>query len=524
MSATDTPAFSAAGSAPEGPPPADDLGGRGPQRAPHPAENARGESREVVPFTRLEDAIVHSERTWPITMQVEAHLRGRLDAERLRASIAAAMADHPLARVARSPARALARTQHWIDRTGADPRRLATLAAETLAVVDLGSDDELDDGRDRWLSAAIPLGRAPLWRVVLAHLPDRDVLLLSVHHGMCDGIGAVALLRDVLAHYGAGPTVAPTAIGDPHAEIDRRAAPAGPSRRAPDREHESGDAHGPGAAAPAPARAARRPFEAFGAIDAVVRSPRATRLAGGGGQVDRPGYHVALDHLDATETDALRRGRHAVAVPTATLNDLLLTALHRTLAGWNVDHGTVAGLVSVTVPVTGRTPAERDRVVANLTLQATTTSTAGQRADRTGLLRHLRDQTAAIKRDGAAHEPAASLGAVAFLPAELRSRVPAIVSRLTRDRFVDTSRLSNLGRHGPIGGDRWPDGSPAGGCPEVEHLWFSPPVRMPQGLTVGVVVYDGALHLAARACRAAWDRPAVQAFVAQLHHELLALG
>ena len=269
-------------------------------------------------FTALEDAVVHSERGWPITIHLEAQVRGHLDIERARRALAAAMADHPLTRVARGPVGRFTRVQRWID-TGPEPVDARVVApGEVLSVVDVDSDADLDAGRDRLMSTPILLDAAPLFRVLIARRPDHDVVMFSVHHGMCDGIGAVALFRSFERRYRLDePAPSP---GDPFGEVVRR------TQRAPTKPRDVSDPESD------PLAAAESSVGSSGAsgansdgrrhaITSFLRAPRATRLTGVGGRPDLDGYHVAIDHLDAHLTESLRHGAVAANVPGATLND-----------------------------------------------------------------------------------------------------------------------------------------------------------------------------------------------------------
>lgn len=151
-----------------------------------------------------------------------------------------------------------------------------------------------------------------------------------------------------------------------------------------------------------------------------------TRVAPEGGE-DRPGYGFHRVALTAEQTAAFVGG-HPAGV---TVHDLLLAALHLTVEEWNAEHRVSAGRIGVMMPVNLRPRAWWHEVVGNARVQR--------------------------------------------LPLRLRR---ALASLLSRDPFVPTGVLSNLGRvdeplsFGPEVG-------------EVAEVWFSPPAKTPSGLAVG---------------------------------------
>ncbi|MCX7620151.1 MAG: hypothetical protein N2037_04815 [Acidimicrobiales bacterium] len=433
------------------------------------AKKGSGEAR-TFPFTPLEDAIVHSERQgFPITIELQVDLAGRIDGKGVRRAIREAQRIHPLAACRRRFVAAFDRVQQW--------EFTDTNDVEAVTFSSLADAIELEAARDQLLSERIPLECAPLFRVLHARLPDHDALLFSVHHGAFDGIGCLAFLRSIAASYGGRSFDESEAEAICRTELNRRR-DAGPVVSGERREG---------------LRAYVEPVRSF------ARSPRTARVA-----PSRPrgadGYGITHRSIRlAAGRSMLETSYH----PDATANDVLVAALHLAIAEWNLDHGVVDDEIGVTVPVSGRLPTERAQIVANLTRQGATVSTRRDRSDPRQLLESIRAQTARLKREGG-NEPAAVLGSVSFIPAPVRRRLPSVVSSLTRDRFVDTSRLSNLGRYDPL------EFSSPGF--QVDRLWFSPPVRMPQGLTVGTVSLGESLYLSFRWCRALFDHAAAGHF------------
>ena len=87
---------------------------------------------------------------------------------------------------------------------------------------------------------------------------------------------------------------------------------------------------------------------------------------------------------------------------------------------------------------------------------------------------------------------------------------------VTGDRLVDTAMLSNLGSM-----DEPPTFGPGVGA--TVEAWFSPPARMPLGLTVGAVTVGGRLHLSFRYRRRLFDAHAAGRFADRFVAELTGL-
>jgi NRPS condensation-like uncharacterized protein len=219
------------------------------------------------------------------------------------------------------------------------------------------------------------------------------------------------------------------------------------------------------------------------------------RPAPDGGK-DRPGYgfhHVALSPEQTAELDRLE----------VTLNDLLLTALHLALAGWNDDHGHPAQRIGVLVPVNLRPKEWREDMVTNVVLDARVLTTAKDRAGVDQTLDAVHAQTEAIKEGGGAALMEV-LGGWSTLPLWAKQPAEPIIG-LTGNRLVCTAVLSNLGElKAPpdFGGD----------LGAAQEAWFSAPTRMPGGLCVGAATVDGRLCLAFRYRRPLFDRAAAERF------------
>jgi NRPS condensation-like uncharacterized protein len=233
-----------------------------------------------------------------------------------------------------------------------------------------------------------------------------------------------------------------------------------------------------------------------------ARSPAAgpvDRLASGDAHGDPP--DAVMEALDAETSRVVFTGGRQ----EATVNDVLVAATHLTCARWNERHQIPAGRIGVTVPVESW-PAGVPRRVGNHTLQATTITTPDDRADAARLLGVVRTQTQQAKVDGAG-EAALRVSRVP-LPVGLLRAAFAAAEPFVRPRIVLTTRLSNLGRV-----DEEPYLVAGFG---LVNLWFSPPARSPQHMTVGAATVGGRLHLAVRSDGRAVNAADAREFLALL--------
>jgi NRPS condensation-like uncharacterized protein len=233
-----------------------------------------------------------------------------------------------------------------------------------------------------------------------------------------------------------------------------------------------------------------------------ARSPAAgpvDHLASGDADWGPP--DAVMEALDAeTSRVVFTAGRQE-----ATVNDVLVAATHLTCARWNERHQIRAGRIGVTVPVEAW-PARVPRRVGNHTLQAATVTTPDDRADAARLLGVVHAQTRQAKVDGAG-EAALRVSRVP-LPVGLLRAAFAAAEPFVRPRVVLTTRVSNVGRV-----DEDPYVNAGFG---LVNLWFSPPARSPQHVTVGAVTVDDRLHLAVRRDGRAFDESDAREFLALL--------
>jgi len=419
-----------------------------------------------MPFTVIDEAIhLLDSPAEPWGIQLELGVEGRLDEDRLRAAVHDALARHPMARARQPPGGRTDRKWWWeiTDTPDVDPLRTLTWA----------DDDALDAIRGEFYSVEVPLAESPPFRLRLARGPAHDLLMLKANHAAFDGVGCLRLLQSVARAY--------TGQADPPASV---------------RLEEARDLLRLLAAGDRPVRVARRRALIRKASD-VFRAPTPPSTDGGH---DRAGYGFCQCTLDEALTRALSAPGQA-----GTVNDLLVAALHLTIAAWNAEHGRQSGRIGVLIPVNLRPPAWRHDIVTNLVLDARSATGPSQRTDPASTL-------AAV----VAEAERAKAGAAAALIEVLRglTRLPvwakdlgAPLLWLTGNRLVDSAIVSNLGAlpDPPSFGDE------AGATTQV---WFSAPCRMPCAISVGAASVADRLHLSFRYRHRALDRAGAQRFTA----------
>ncbi|HEV3401988.1 MAG TPA: hypothetical protein VG078_09240, partial [Acidimicrobiales bacterium] len=199
---------------------------------------------------------------------------------------------------------------------------------------------------------------------------------------------------------------------------------------------------------------------------------------------DAAGYALHLAGVDAARTRALK----ARAANGTTVNDLLVAALHLTVARWNAEHGSPARRVSVLVPVNLRPRRRWREGFANVTFMLPVATLPRHRRSAAAAADAVRRRTRTIKEERLPAAVAEALDRLGILPLAARRR---IARQAAHGQRVPTTLLSNLGRL-----EHDLDFGPDAGFPA--HVWFSPPARMPLGLAVGALTVDEELHLAFR--------------------------
>jgi NRPS condensation-like uncharacterized protein len=190
--------------------------------------------------------------------------------------------------------------------------------------------------------------------------------------------------------------------------------------------------------------------------------------------------------------------------PDTSVNDVLVAALHLTVAGWNARAGARTGRVGVMVPVNLRPPESFWEVVANAASMVSISTHPADRVDLPTATGAVAAQTRELRREVRARGLYDLFAVAAGTPVGLQRAVARLVPVVGGDRFIDTAVLSNLGRLAapPSFGD---DAPPA--------LWFSPPCDRVCSVGLGVVSVGRSLMLSARYRREVLDRAGAEDFV-----------
>jgi NRPS condensation-like uncharacterized protein len=400
-----------------------------------------------IPFNIIDETFVHADDpAQPLTVQMEARVGGSLDEDRMRQALAVVVAAHPLARARLRPWTADALAYEWEvdDEVQVDPLRTVTVEGE----------GDLDAVRAELQSGPVSLFESPPLRARLVHAPGGDAVMLAVHHAASDGMGALRLLRSVVRAYAGLPEDGPAL--DPVASHSLSVA-----------------------GTPSLSERVRGGMVELRKLGNVRSLP--ARVAADGGSPGA-GYGITTLRVPVSPLlDSPLRRRLG-----ATMNDLLLAALHRSIGRWNQEHGEAAERISVHMPINARPPEWREEVVGNLVVGEAVSTTPAERESPERCLATVAGWTEAVKQRG----PRPALEALAALPRGPVAARRAMVAWATTagQRFADTAVLSNVGRV--------PAALLAGG--EVTEVWFSPPVGMPTGVGVGVAATDEVLCLALR--------------------------
>ncbi len=418
---------------------------------------------QTVPFNGV-DSLMRGldEPNRPQTIELEVALVERLEEQRLRDAVTTAASRHPFARVRQVRSKIFDLDYIWEidDALRTDPVKVCVCTAP----------GEVDVTRDAFFSKRIELDAAAPFRVLLIHEEAGDRVMLSANHTAFDGIGSIRLLQSISRAY-AGQE-------DPLSPVD-------PIAARDILEHQVPRSSRRGAAINAPS----------------LKLPvRPTRLASAR---SRPAAGFGILHFELEPAQA--------APPDyATINDVLVAALHCTIENWNRSHGVASGRVTTMMPVNQRPKAWRSDVVANLVLPGQVQSTPAERAQPQSLLAAVAAQTNQIKTEGVAS--ATGVRGTARLPVMVRGLLPHLVDAVA-DWTADTAVLTNLGR---VEDPPWFGGKGRG-------LWFGAPPRAPVNLTVGAATAGDRLGMSLRWCKPALSRVDARTFADEFLASLIAV-
>jgi NRPS condensation-like uncharacterized protein len=407
----------------------------------------------------LDEAILHLDsHVEPWSVHLEVRYGKVLDERRLGEAVGTALDRHPAAR-ARLVTSARRPSYEWVASPSPD--------VDPYDVVHCDSDAALAAAREELLSRPVPLDVSPPLRIRLARHPDGDVVMLNLHHAAGDGMAALVFLQSVARAY----------AGRPEAVADLPRGPRGP----------------------AVTRLGRPQLRAV--AGELLEAARPSARIASEGEPEAPGYAVHLLALDAARTQALRdRGRS----DGATVNDLLLAALHLCVADWNAGHGAPARRVSVLMPVNLRPRRVWGEGFGNFTFMVPVSTLPRDRFSAPMTVAAVRRRTAEVKTEHTPIAVVSCLQRLRCLPVAFRR---ALVRLASTESVVPTTLLSNLGVM-----EHDLDLGPGVGAPT--QVWFSPPAKMPLGLAVGAVTADEQLHVTFRVRHPLMGRQALASFAA----------
>jgi len=423
------------------------------------------------PFSTVDElCCYHDHPDEPNNVHLEVRMPGHLDAQTLRAAVAATLAAEPRARARRMAAGSLSRRLRW--EAPAQPDH------DALSFGSWADEAGLTGLRSRFLASAPPLAFSPPLRLLLAAGPSEDRLIVNAHHAALDGISCLALVRSIACRYS-------NLASGQSGRAEPGAHPPVPA------------AHPIPAASPAPRAAdlpARRGRLVPGRAVARIAAER------GGGPRAGYGFHL-LPPIDVTGLTAAR-SRFAV-----TVNDLLVCALIAAIADWNAAHGTRPRPIRITVPAGGRPSGERTEL-GNLSRLATVSARwpAADRSDIVGLLDQVTSQIRGMKEACLPQVDGLSAALTrAWLPAGVKRAVLRALLTSVGPAVIDTSLLTNLGAVAE---------PPRFGELAAAGLVFSTSAHMPRGLSVGAITVAGKLQICLRYRRTLLDEPAAARFAA----------
>lgn len=378
---------------------------------------------------RPDDLLDPKASTWSV--QLEARVAGALDEARLRDALESAVGRRP------------------VDR-------------ELLDVVDCADDVHLHAARAELQSEPVGLTSWPPLRARLARHPAGDVLMLNLNHAATDGVGALQVLRSIAAAYAGGADP----VADPSPVPDFLALSPLPVR-------------------PASAWVSRSKANFRSAVEYLSdrMAPPARLVAEEA--TDEPGYGFHSLCLSAEDTDRILNSERP-----GTSRNMLVAGLHLAIGEWNLRHGSPGKQVGVLVPVDLRPPDLPDELVANFSVTARISTSRRHRSGPSAVMQAVTAQTTRNKRRRTGVALLAGLHRSGLLPLWAKQSL-VVLQPLTRNRFIDTAMLANLGAV-----DSLP--SFGGDSGEITEVWYSSPARTPESLCIGVVILNGRMHLTFR--------------------------
>jgi NRPS condensation-like uncharacterized protein len=416
----------------------------------------------TLPFTPIEAATYHlDEALGPWHIQWEFRTTATIDPGRLEAATVTAMHHHPMARARRRTAATTGAAYEWVIRDDPDP--------PAVTVADDGTD--LRTLRNRCYGQPFDLTAEAPFRLVVQRgggIDGGDRLLVPTSHVAADGVGLHRLLRTLLTAYrGEEPAPGGPSLTQSRSLLDEMA---------PDGLRDVADAI----------------VEAWRQSREGIDSP--TDIAREGGS-EREGWGYTRRSLDPETTARLLADRP----DGVSVNDVLLAALHLTVAAWNTDHGVDSDTLGVMMPVNLRPDDWFYEVVAMYTLFQSVRTDAAARAEPADTVAQVAGRTTRLKQRD---RPAALFEALTMLdelPSGLERRLAGLLDG-PGSRFTDTVLLTNLGDLPTV---------PSFGADTTERVQFSAPAWDAVPVSFCALTTDR-LELSTRYLLAAFDAGAAE--------------
>lgn len=417
-------------------------------------------SDALTPFEHL--MLADDRPAYPMTFFMRARVAGAVDGVRLRSAAVKALGRHPLlgARVRGGDARRRVGALYWEMPAGAVTPHI-DLAAEGTPF------------RYPQATAALDLTSEPGVRIFVRTDAAGAWIWLQIHHAVADATGAAQFLEDVLIAYADDG-----ALGNVRARVLEPALLANRAAFHVSRREER-----------------LRLIKDLGRIWRFFKQFPAPLAAAPGEPVPRtvtgaPGPAAVAHVLLPQQVEALRSEAHRHG---ATVNDLLLTDLFRTLAAWNTESG-ARPHIRLAMAINLRLAADRAMPAANVVSMCFLDRKGSEAlGDPAALLAGVARETSDIKRY--------RLGLALIRVARLAGKLPGGLRRLMTPtgpwQCMSTAVLSNLGA--PFAQSALPRderGCLKAGPLTLEGLEFLPPIRPATRASFGVVSFRGELRLA----------------------------
>lgn len=400
------------------------------------------------PLNIYDELLFHfDEPSSPLVQQMEVRLAPQLNPELLQAAILSAAQAHPIMQASMAPYSANDSQFFW---QYAEPLQEAPLQVKTAT-----NDDEVAALRDDFYSGAISLIEAPPFRCLLVQVDnDESILMLKASSVASDSVGLKLFLHTILNAY-----------NTPHApELNH-------NFLAIRNQHQQ----------------LREKSDGFKAIAKLLEALSATlkpasRIAATGPE-GATGLGIAPIVFSAAQTKALQ----LETATGANLSSQVLTALHLAVEKWNQGHQQKTGAISFLHPMNIRQEPWQDSIASNLSMWVNINSLAKDRQDAAELKALMEKQTEQLLDAGVLHLLVDLAQEMRRLPAWMRQIVPGLLP-LTGGRLAGTGVVGTLDPLPKLHTDHV----------TAKEWFFSPPCKMPAGVSLGAMVYDHRLHLALR--------------------------